>query len=341
VSDVSVIVCTHRIERWPWLLECLDSLQRQTLAPREVIVVVDGRPEIRQRLDERKGPEIRLSTARPSGLSEARNLGIAHASGTLIAFLDDDAVADESWLQNMYKVLYDDTVAGAGGISLPNWEGRRPGWMPEELLWTLGCSYRGMPTSQSEVRNVYGGSAVFRRKVFTEFGGFNSNLGRQAAGLAGCEETELCLRVRLRSRLRFVHEPSSIIYHRVPRSRQTVGYLLSRCVAEGRSKAILRAVTGPGSHPLGREANYLTHTVPSGIASNIGQFLRGDKWGASRAALITAAVLSTTAAYQVTRIMYLLGRYHLQPAPEPAIPSSLAPSHHDPTAGGSMMREPS
>jgi glucosyl-dolichyl phosphate glucuronosyltransferase len=341
VSDVSVIVCTHRIERWPWLLECLDSLQRQTLAPREVIVVVDGKPEIRQRLDERNGPEIRLSTAQPSGLSEARNLGIARASGTFIAFLDDDAVADESWLQNLYKVLHDDTVAGAGGVSLPNWEGRKPEWMPEELLWTVGCSYRGMPTSRSEVRNVYGGSAVFRRKIFTQFGGFNSNLGRQAAGLAGCEETELCLRVRMRSRLQFVHEPSSVIHHRVPRSRQTARYVLSRCAAEGRSKAILRAVTGPGSRPLDREANYLTHTVPSGIAANIGRFLRGDKWGATRAGLILVAVFSTMAAYQATRIMYLLGRYHLQPAPEPAIPSSLAASHRDPTADGSMMREPS
>jgi glycosyltransferase involved in cell wall biosynthesis len=309
VKDVSVVVCTHRLERWPWLLECLSSLERQDLQPLEVIVVVDGSPEIRARLDDRGGPEITLDTRHPSGLSAARNLGLAHASGAFVAFLDDDATAAESWLKALRGVLDDETVAGVGGISLPSWEGRRPRWMPDELLWTLGCSYRGMPATRSDVRNVYGGSACYRREIFTQFGGFNPSLGRTAAGLAGCEETELCLRVRKKARgLRFVHEPTSIIYHRVPRERQKVGYILSRCLWEGRSKAILLAVTGGGSHPLGREASYLARTVPTGIVANARQLFRGDAWGAARAALLALAVLHTAVAYETRRIRDLSRR---------------------------------
>ena len=95
----------------------------------------------------------------------------------------------------MRGILEDETVAGVGGTSLPAWEGMKPGWFPEELLWAVGCTYKGMPSTQSEVRNVFGGSACFRRDIFNQFGGFNTNLGRTAVGLAGCEETELCLRI--------------------------------------------------------------------------------------------------------------------------------------------------
>lgn len=316
MRDTSAIVCTHRIERWPSLLECLASLENQTIQPLEVIVVVDGEPEIRERLEQRAGPAITLSTPRPSGLSVARNLGLARASGTFVAFIDDDAVADESWLKNLRAVLEDETVAGVGGSSLPDWEGNQPGWIPEELLWAVGCSYRGMPTTQSEVRNVYGGSACFRRDIFTRFGGFDANLGRTAVGLAGCEETELCLRVQSRSRgLRFVHEPRAIIHHRVPVERQKVGYLLSRCASEGRSKAILRVINGGSSNrPLACEASYLFRTVPHGIAADVRRFLRGDRWGLVRAILLALAVSDTVLSYAGTRIQSFLGALTLQPA---------------------------
>lgn len=276
MKDITAVVCTHRLERWPWLLECLASLERQILQPLEVIVVVDGSPEIIERLKTRSGPENILSTPLPSGLSAARNLGLEHASGRYVAFLDDDAVAEESWLKNLRAVLMDETVAGVGGVSLPNWEGQRPPWLPDQLLWTLGCSYRGMPVTRSVVRNVFGGSACFQRDIFSRFGGFNLSLGRMPDGLAGCEETELCIRVRNQSpELRFVHDPSAVIYHRVPRDRQRVRYLLSRCSAEGRSKAALRAVNNSSSsHPLlAHEISYLTHTIPRGIACSVWRVL--------------------------------------------------------------------
>jgi glucosyl-dolichyl phosphate glucuronosyltransferase len=316
VRDISAIVCTHRIERWPSLLECLASLDNQSLQPLEIIVVVDGEPEIRERLNQRAGPVITLSTPRPSGLSVARNLGLARASGTFVAFIDDDAVAEESWLKTLRAVLEDETVAGVGGSSLPDWEGNQPGWIPEELLWAVGCSYRGMPTTQSEVRNVYGGSACFRRDIFTRFGGFDVNLGRTAVGLAGCEETELCLRVQSKSRgLRFVHEPRAVIHHRVPAERQKAGYLLSRCASEGRSKAILRVINGARSNrPLACEASYLFRTVPRGMAAAVRRFLGGDRWGLVRAALLAVAASATVLAYAATRMQSLLGALALQPA---------------------------
>ena len=76
MRDVSVIVCTHRAERWPWLTECLESLKQQSEAPLEVIVVVDGDPQLPSLLAARGGDEAvsytHLDVYKRQGLSRAR-----------------------------------------------------------------------------------------------------------------------------------------------------------------------------------------------------------------------------------------------------------------------------
>lgn len=298
MTDVSVIVCTHRIERWQWLVECLASVQAQSLTPRMVVVVVDGSRTIEERLIERGGPELILTTTAPSGLSAARNLGLDHVDGEFIAFLDDDAVADRDWLSALRVVLNDPAVAGASGLSLPVWARERPPWMPDELLWTVGCSYRGMPVERSVVRNVYGGCACIRREVFRECGGFDTRLGRRMRGLAGGEETDLCLRVsRLMPETRFVHEPAAVIYHHVPQERQRLRYVVARCVAEGRSKAILHRIGPHHTLALDRERLFLTRTLPAGVARDLRAAARGDAWSLARAGTIVVGTISTVGAF--------------------------------------------
>ena len=178
MRDVSVIVCTHRAERWPWLTECLESLKQQSEAPLEVIVVVDGDPQLPSLLAARGGDEVVCETGRPSGLSIARNVGLTAARGRYIAFLDDDAIADVDWLRELRNAVSEPGIAGASGLSEPLWEGVAPRWLPGELYWSLGCSYVGMATQRAEVRNVFGGCACFDRSLFERFGGFHPDLGR-------------------------------------------------------------------------------------------------------------------------------------------------------------------
>ncbi|MBV8985182.1 MAG: glycosyltransferase family 2 protein [Acidimicrobiia bacterium] len=291
MMDVSVVVCTHLMERKTELEECLASLQQQRRPPKEVIVVVDGNPTLLEHLRARAGPEVVLSTPAPSGLSRARNVGIAHTRATLVAFLDDDAVADPLWLDRLMKVMADPSVAGTSGLSLPLWSGQRPRWFPKELLWTVGCSYAGMPTERAAVRNVFGGCACVRRDLFEALGGFAPELGRNGAGLISCEETEFCMRVlEAHPDVTFVHEPSAVIYHRVPPNRQRLRYVLRRCVSEGQSKALVRYRTKLPVRPLGPERRYLIRTVPLGVLRHLRSALGGDAYGAARAATLLLSV---------------------------------------------------
>jgi hypothetical protein len=178
---------------------------------------------------------------------------------------------------------------GVGGSVDPIWERERPRWFPMEFDWTLGCSYKGMPTQRSDVRNVYGGNASYRKEIFEEIGGFQSGIGRIGDKPLGCEETELCIRARQRwPHRRFLYEPAAKIYHHVPRMRTGFRYFRSRCYAEGRSKARLTRLVGLDDG-LATERTYVTRALPRAIASGIGDALRhGDPYGLCRSGAVVA-----------------------------------------------------
>ena len=123
------------------------------------------------------------------GLSGGQNTGVDTATGDIVAFLDDDAVAEPGWLA-LSRRASATRRDGRGRADRPLWATRaRPRWFPEEFDWTVGCAYRGMPTGRAPIRNVMGGNAAFRREVVGEVGGFHRDRAQragpqeQAAGL--------------------------------------------------------------------------------------------------------------------------------------------------------------
>ncbi|MPZ15697.1 MAG: glycosyltransferase [Chloroflexi bacterium] len=307
MTDTSVVVCTYTEDRWHDLVAAIESVQRQTRRPGEIVVVVDHNPSLLSR--------IRASFAHPvventgeRGLSGARNSGIAAARGSEIVFLDDDAVAEPDWLDLLVARRRDAQVLGAGGALEPLWQHKRPQWFPDEFDWVVGCSYRGMPTETTVVRNPLGGSMWIRREVFDAIGGFRSGIGRHGTRPLGCEETELCIRARQRWPDRcFVYEPSARVHHRVPAVRARWSYLTARCFAEGVSKAHVTRFVG-ARDGLAAERAYVLNTLPRGVARGIQDTLtRGDATGLARAASIIVGVLVAAAGYLVGRWSRLPG----------------------------------
>jgi GT2 family glycosyltransferase len=308
MSTVSVVVCSHLVSRFPLLVAALDSLRAQTCGPVQVVVVVDGDDDLLKKLYDRDGDELILSTGGRTGLSNARNTGLRAVTTDLVAFLDDDATAEPSWLESLIAaVAGSPDVLGVGGRTVPAWESRQPEWFPDELLWTVGCSHRGLPRFRQPVRNVFGGCALFRRGLFDEVGGFDDRLGRKAKGAAGCEETEFCIRAqRLHRGGLFLYEPSAVIHHRVPRERTSASYVLRRCWEEGRSKAILRMITRDEGGPvrvgrrgsaLGPEQDFLLRVLPAGVVDGLRQAVHGRPAAAGRALLLLVGSAATVVSF--------------------------------------------
>src|ERR1700722_12638192 len=123
---VSVVICAYTEERWDDTLRAVASVQTQQPAPLDVILVVDYNPELHTRLAEQL-PDVRVvPNSNERGLSGARNTGVALASGDVVAFLDDDGIAQPGWLSALMCPYDDPKVIGVGGRSEPGWATRRP-----------------------------------------------------------------------------------------------------------------------------------------------------------------------------------------------------------------------
>lgn len=113
--QVSVIVPVYNQEQY--LEECISSIRRQTLAEWECIIVNDGSSdssgEIARRFSE-EDSRIRCFEQENRGVSSARNLGMRHASGRYLCFVDGDDFIDAAFL----KHLLDASDRGASDLTV-------------------------------------------------------------------------------------------------------------------------------------------------------------------------------------------------------------------------------
>jgi len=300
--SVSVIICTYTDERWDELCDALDSLGRQRLAPAEIIVVTDHNRGLFDRVRAERPLVTVVENGGQRGLSGARNTGVLTASSDIVAFMDDDAIAENDWLEQLIVPYASEDVIGVGGSVEPYWVDQRPRALPEEFYWVVGCSYRGLPTARAVIRNFIGANMSYRRAVFQEVGGFRATLGRVDSTPLGCEETEFGVRATAaRPGAVLLYEPLARVRHRVPPGRTTWGYFRARCYSEGLSKAEVVRHAG-ASAGLRSERSYTFHTLPRALVRELGATVRQ----ADRAAILRAAALGIGVAW--TSAGYVVGR---------------------------------
>lgn len=298
-DGIAIIICAYTEKRWDKLSAAVESVHRQTLSVSDFILVIDHNPDLYLRAQQTFTGLTVVENKETRGLSGARNTGVSLVKGNFVAFLDDDAAASPDWLALLYQHFCDEDVLGAGGASLPDWETERPGWFPEEFLWVVGCSYRGLPEKIAPVRNPMGGCTCWRMEIFTTVGNFSSSLGHVGSLPAGCEETELSIRATQHwPRRKFIFDPNAQIAHFVPVNRARFVYFCSRCYSEGISKASVTQLVGR-SDGLSSERAYTLRILPSGFFRGIQDALRGDMSGLGRAGAIFAGLTITTWGYLV------------------------------------------
>lgn len=115
-SGISVIIPCHNAG--PWLAQTLGSLLAQSLPPEQVIVVDDGSTDGSRAVAESFGAAVTVIPARCGSASATRNLGMGHATGRFLMFLDADDVLDPAALEAMAEAL----DRAPGGIALCPWQ---------------------------------------------------------------------------------------------------------------------------------------------------------------------------------------------------------------------------
>lgn len=311
-KSVSVVICTYTLERWALSQRAIGSVLDQHPQADEIIVVVDHCPELALRVQASYPVGVRVvHNSQSRGLSGARNSGVAAADGDVVVFLDDDAYAEPGWLAAHVACYENPDVVGVGGKVVPSWESSPPRWFPPEFGWVVGCSYVGQPTAAVPIRNPIGANMSFDRARISAAGGFSNQLGRVGTAPAGCEETELSIRLLAMSpAARIMYEPAAAVHHRVTDARATWNYFRRRCWNEGLSKATLAALLDPHS-ALESERAYVTRALPQALRREAGQAVENlDPGSLHRVLAILFGLAVTTAGYLVGRSRSLVPSKH-------------------------------
>ncbi|MBD2247159.1 glycosyltransferase [Nostoc sp. FACHB-888] len=219
---VSVVVCAYNAERT--MDSCLASLKKLNYPNYEVIVVNDGSRdrtlEITQRYD-----YVRLINQENKGLSVARNVGMAAATGEIVAYTDSDCMVDPDWLTYLVVKFLSSDVAAVGGPNLSP---------PEDSLVPACVAVSpGVPThillSDEVAEHIAGCNMAFRREILEEINGFNPIF--RTAG----DDVDICWRLQDKG-YTIGFSPTAIVWHF---RRNTVAAYLKQQQGYGKAEALV------------------------------------------------------------------------------------------------------
>ena len=232
---LSAIICTYN--RYDLLPEAIDSLLEQDIpAGLLEIIVVDNSPDQTgaARFGQRYAGLSNLTyLVEPKpGLSNARNIGTAAALGRIVAFIDDDARACQSWAQELLHAhaAFDGRAGIVGGPIVPRWTDEKPAWMGKPLLGYLSLVDMGHKLRELSAGEWLAGCNIsFDRASLIAAGGFSTRLGRVGSGstLLSNEEMEVSERVRAMGKLA-IYAPKAVVEHVIPPERLTQNWFRRR-----------------------------------------------------------------------------------------------------------------
>jgi GT2 family glycosyltransferase len=298
---ISVVIAAYSSERWDDLRAAVASVATQSYAAHEIVVAVDNNPGLLERVRMQLPSVIAVENDESPGAGGARNAGSAVATGDVLAFIDDDAQADEDWLATVASALNDGTLIGVGGTITPRWLTQRPWWFPREFDWVVGCTFRGSPTRETAVRNLIAANMAMRRDCFEALGGFRRGFGKVGTRSAP-EETELCIRAGQQwPDCSWWFSPGAAVHHNVPAARTKVRYFLRRCWLEGIGKAALAGLVS-GGDATRDERRYAAVVLPTGLLRYLGQALRLQPVALGRAVMLIVGFVYTAAGYAFGRL---------------------------------------
>ncbi len=159
MRSVSIVIPSRNRPRE--LMRCLMGVAQLSYPKFEVIVVACPKGcAITKALP--NAAHIKICTYDDTNLSVARNLGIAEAAGDIVAFLDDDAVPEPQWLNNLVNA-FEDGADAVGGTLLT--AGKVVSSSTNTLLETI---HRIEPSAR-----LHGANLAVRREVLSEMNGFD------------------------------------------------------------------------------------------------------------------------------------------------------------------------
>lgn len=254
--------------------EAINSVLEQTYEDIQIIVVVDGNESLYERLVTAYGDCSDIvfhCNDKNIGLSGSRNNALKYVTGDVVALLDDDAIANERWIEELVDVYERRDAIAAGGKMIPLWVAGKPQFLPEEFYWLVGVTHRDFADPGEEVRNTFGSNISFKTDVLQSLGGFDTTVGPQGENNLQAEETLLCARMRQQYGQGVIYNPDAKVAHKVFEYRTEKRWLLERAFWQGYSKRAVTALLPDNSG--NEESAFLKQLLVEFIPSRLRSFI--------------------------------------------------------------------
>ncbi len=208
---ISIVICVYNGDKT--LKSAIESLLRQRYPKNkyEILLIDDGSSDLSKIICletlnkcQENSPLIKYAYQKNRGLGSARNIGIHLSEGDYIAFMDQDAVANEDWLSHLVTGFNGNEKIGVvgGKIKILN----KNSWFANFIHWT---HYYMEDKSGNEIIPIVGTNMAFRKSVFKKVGGFFENF--RAFG----DETSF-INVKLKSYFKKSTSNNAIVLHERP-----------------------------------------------------------------------------------------------------------------------------
>jgi len=240
---VSVVICSYN--RAAYIGGALDSLYQQTASKDsfEVIVVdnnsTDDTEQVvtKWRAENQEG-NFHYSTETNQGASFARNTGAAAAKGQWLCFMDDDAIATPTYIENIIQHIHAKPEAiGFGGRIIPKYIPSEPKWMSYYVSSLVG-NFDYAPTACAFENGKYPieSNMIVKKEVYDSIGGFNTQIPGVVGTLRiGGEGKELFYKILALGHTIY-YDPSICVHHVVEVKKLTPEYMYRVASGIGRGE---------------------------------------------------------------------------------------------------------
>jgi len=227
VPLLSIVICTHN--RRDLLEKAINSLLTQTIAPDgfEIIVVdndsSDGTANVVNDLQTKAGEYSQQYILEPKrGSGVARHTGVLAARGQWIGFMDDDACASPTWLEEAQRICRQvQPMHGFGGKIKPFYLAEKPPWFRDEYeIRSWGEQARNLRPDEA----FAGSNMFFNKQILLQIGPPSAGLGMSGAVMGFGEDTFLFERTwAITGQAYFYYSPNLVVYHAVPANKMKIG----------------------------------------------------------------------------------------------------------------------
>jgi glycosyltransferase involved in cell wall biosynthesis len=217
-KTVSVVICTYN--RRDFLARCLDYLQYQSNSNFEVIVVDgpsdDGTKDLLVEWQSR----IKHTQNTERNLSKSRNMGIELASGDIIAFIDDDAIPFDDWIENILSE-YNSRPLTTRALGGPAFLAGTLRFQSEDIgIDRQARTWVNIPRHEvgrnGWLRSCLGTNSTFVRDTLIALNGFDEQFDYFL------DESEICLRLQLNGYI-VGYSPDVLVRHEFAQSHNRRG----------------------------------------------------------------------------------------------------------------------